>query len=339
MRGPGRHRLAPARRAGARVGAAGSPTHRAEVQPLPSRQRGRPDQRVSRPARRVDEETAHLLDYAATCYEISEGLFDITSGVLRRAWKFDGSDRVPAEATVADLLPYVGWGRVAWGDRTLTMPAGMEIDLGGIGKEYAVDCAASLIAAEIRDAFVVNFGGDLYASGPRRGGRPWSIGVDDPERTGDATIARIPLSRAASPPAAMRGATSSTGQTARSHPEPEDRLADRRRAAIGDRHCAHLRRGGYALDPRLPSGPRGSRVSRGRRRAVPDRLMVPTLFPVNSQAASLATPVPPQAKCAQDATPIQRGLSAPGTKVIRTLDDNRIRGSVAGLDLRIVPYA
>jgi thiamine biosynthesis lipoprotein len=143
----------------------------------------------------VDEETAHLLDYAATCYELSEGMFDITSGVLRRAWKFDGTGRVPAEATVADLLQYVGWGRVAWGDRTLTMPTGMEIDLGGIGKEYAVDRAASLIAAQISDAFVVNFGGDLYASGARRGSRPWSIGVDDPEQTGDATIARIPLSR------------------------------------------------------------------------------------------------------------------------------------------------
>ena len=161
---------------------------------LPDSEVGRINGSQGQPVR-VDEETAHLLDYAATCYEVSEGLFDITSGVLRRAWKFDGSDRVPAEATVAGLLPYVGWGRVAWGDRTLALPAGMEIDLGGIGKEYAVDRAASLIAAEIPDAFVVNFGGDLYASGPRRGGRPWNIGVDDPERTGDATIAAIPLTR------------------------------------------------------------------------------------------------------------------------------------------------
>jgi FAD:protein FMN transferase len=161
---------------------------------LPDSEVGRINGSHGQPVR-VDEETAHLLDYGATCYELSEGMFDITSGVLRRAWKFDGSDRVPAEAAVADLLQYVGWGRVAWGDRTLTMPAGMEIDLGGIGKEYAVDRAASLIAAQIPDAFVVNFGGDLYASGARRGSRPWSIGVDDPERTGDATIARIPLSR------------------------------------------------------------------------------------------------------------------------------------------------
>jgi thiamine biosynthesis lipoprotein len=143
----------------------------------------------------VDEETAHLLDYAATCYEASDGMFDITSGVLRRAWKFDGSDRVPTEATVAALLQYVGWQRVAWKDPALTMPDGMEIDFGGIGKEYAVDRAAGLIAAEIPDAFVVNFGGDLYARGDRRGSRPWNIGVDDPHRTGHATIAQIPLSR------------------------------------------------------------------------------------------------------------------------------------------------
>ena len=43
----------------------------------------------------LDSETAALIDYAAKCYELSEGRFDITSGVLRRAWRFDGSDRLP----------------------------------------------------------------------------------------------------------------------------------------------------------------------------------------------------------------------------------------------------
>ena len=66
---------------------------------------------------------------------------------------------------------------------------------GGIGKEYAVDRASNLIAAQFPDPFVVNFGGDLYASGLRRGGRPWGIGVDDPERTGRAAVSRIPMSQ------------------------------------------------------------------------------------------------------------------------------------------------
>ena len=143
----------------------------------------------------VDEETAQLIDYAAACHEMSDGMFDITSGVLRRVWRFDGGDRVPSEAAVREALAQVGWHRVTWKDRTLTMPAGMEIDLGGVGKEYAVDRAASLVAAAIGAPFLVNFGGDLFASGPRRGGRAWGVGLDDPERTGQGALYRIDLPR------------------------------------------------------------------------------------------------------------------------------------------------
>ena len=144
---------------------------------------------------RVDEETALLIGYAVTCYEMSDGMFDITSGVLRRIWTFDGGDRVPEEAAVREALQHVGWHRVTWDGSILTLPAGMEIDLGGVGKEYAVDRAAALIAAEVPDSFLVNFGGDLYAAGWRRGQRPWRVGVDDPERPGEAALYRIDLPR------------------------------------------------------------------------------------------------------------------------------------------------
>jgi thiamine biosynthesis lipoprotein len=143
----------------------------------------------------VDAETAHLIDYAATCWEMSEGLFDITSGVLRRVWTFDGRSRVPSRRAIERCLEQVGWGRVDWKEHTLTMPAGMEIDLGGIGKEYAVDRAAALIAARATTSFLVNFGGDLFASGLRRGGRTWGVGIDDPEHTGEAALYRLDLSR------------------------------------------------------------------------------------------------------------------------------------------------
>ena len=144
---------------------------------------------------RVDQETALLLDYAATCHEVSDGMFDITSGALRRVWKFDGGDQVPSPAQVREALQHVGWHRVTWEDSTLTLPAGMEIDLGGVGKEYAVDHAAVLLAGRTRDAFLVNFGGDLFASGARRGGRPWGVGLDDPERTGTAVLYHIEFAR------------------------------------------------------------------------------------------------------------------------------------------------
>jgi thiamine biosynthesis lipoprotein len=144
---------------------------------------------------RVDPETAHLLDYAATCHAMSEGRFDITTGALRRVWKFDGGERVPSDAEVAEALRHVGWQRVTWASPTLTLPEGMEIDLGGIGKEYAVDRAAARLAGRSERAFLVNFGGDLFASGWRRHMRPWAVGVDDPDRTGQAVLYLVELSR------------------------------------------------------------------------------------------------------------------------------------------------
>jgi FAD:protein FMN transferase len=126
----------------------------------------------------VDEETASLIDYAVTCYQLSDGMFDITSGVLRRVWKFDGSGRVASPDAIGDCLQHVGWHRVEWSRPSLRLQRGMEIDFGGIGKEYAVDRAAAMIAAHTRSAFVVNFGGDLFVRGPRRGGREWGVGIE-----------------------------------------------------------------------------------------------------------------------------------------------------------------
>ncbi len=137
----------------------------------------------------VDDETAALLSYADACWRLSEGLFDVTSGVLRRAWRFDGSDRVPNEAAVAALLPLVGWDRVRWARPAVRMPAGMEIDLGGIAKEYAVDRCARLLAAETSATVLVNFGGDLVSTGPRRDGHGWVIGIENPESVTDVSAA------------------------------------------------------------------------------------------------------------------------------------------------------
>jgi thiamine biosynthesis lipoprotein len=135
----------------------------------------------------VDDETARLLDYAARLHELSEGKFDVTSGVLRRAWRFDGSDRVPSRKAVNALLPIVGWHKVRWQSPELTLEPGMEIDLGGIGKEYAVDCSAALVRS-LSTHCLLNFGGDLLALGPQADGAPWHVGVEAVDET--ATAAR-----------------------------------------------------------------------------------------------------------------------------------------------------
>ena len=126
----------------------------------------------------VDTETAQLLDFSVTVHRLSDGAFDITSGVLRRAWRFDGSDRIPDPAAVRDLLGSIGWDKCAWQSPVLTIPAGMEIDLGGVGKEYAVDRAILVLREATKIPCLVNFGGDLAVTGPP-GRRPaWGIGIE-----------------------------------------------------------------------------------------------------------------------------------------------------------------
>ncbi|WP_347986930.1 FAD:protein FMN transferase [Methylomonas sp. AM2-LC] len=134
---------------------------------------------------RLDEETAGLFNYAATCYENSDGLFDVTSGVLRRAWRFDQA-QVPAQETIDALLLTVGWQKLVWEAPLLRFPVpGLEIDLGGVVKEYAADRAAVICQdAGIRHGFI-NLGGDIRIVGPHPDGSPWHAGIEHPRIKGE----------------------------------------------------------------------------------------------------------------------------------------------------------
>jgi len=113
---------------------------------------------------RVDEETAALLDYAARCYELSGGLFDITTGALRRG-------AAPSR---------VGWHKVTWMRPVLLLPPGFEIDLGGICKEYAADRILERLVQNHPIPTLVNLGGDIAVWGDR----VWSIGIEDAAQPG-----------------------------------------------------------------------------------------------------------------------------------------------------------
>lgn len=136
----------------------------------------------------VEPELASLLNYADVCYRLSKGLFDITSGVLRRVWDFNGSARLPETQAVNALLPLVGWDKVRWQPPYLQLLAGMEIDLGGLGKEYAVDRALALMGTDT--PVLINFGGDLAANRPQCNHKPWIVAIEDPlnQQAGEVSI-------------------------------------------------------------------------------------------------------------------------------------------------------
>jgi len=132
----------------------------------------------------IDEETDHLLRFAGQLHASSDGLFDITSGVLRRAWDFRAA-RPPAAAAVESVLALIGWQHVVHADGAVELPMpGMELDLGGIGKEYAADRAATLLREAGFGHGYVNLGGDIRLLGPMRDGSPWLLGIAHPRIAG-----------------------------------------------------------------------------------------------------------------------------------------------------------
>ncbi len=136
----------------------------------------------------VDEETAYLLNYAETCYQQSDGLFDITSGVLRHAWRFHAQS-LPGQAEILPLLDNVGWHKVNWLAPTLAFSQpGMELDFGGIVKEYAVDRAATLSKEAGILHGLINLGGDIKLLGPRGDGTPWIVGISHPRQPGSVLL-------------------------------------------------------------------------------------------------------------------------------------------------------
>ncbi|MES2606722.1 MAG: FAD:protein FMN transferase [Pseudomonadota bacterium] len=140
----------------------------------------------------VDDETAHLLDYAATCHRESGGLFDLSSGILRKAWDFK-SGKLPAPAEVNALLTLTGWHRLQWQRPVLEFPLpGQELDLGGVVKEYAADRAATLCQQHGIAHGLINLGGDIRIVGPQPDGSAWRIGISKPENP-DAALCTLAL--------------------------------------------------------------------------------------------------------------------------------------------------
>jgi thiamine biosynthesis lipoprotein len=130
----------------------------------------------------LDEETYQLLAYAKNCYDLSDGLFDITTGVLRHLWK---ESHLPSQEQLEAIKTKIGFQKIDFDRTKIRMPQNMEIDFGGIVKEYAVDKVAMLLRERNEAPILVNFGGDLFSDG--KGGHIWNVGVESTKHLGTAT--------------------------------------------------------------------------------------------------------------------------------------------------------
>ncbi len=131
---------------------------------------------------RIDEEYASLLQYADTLHNESNGAFDPTAGVLRKLWKFD-QPKLPDPIALSRKLASVGWGKLEWTNKSARLPFRcMQIDLGGIVKEYAVDFATQIVRDFKIESALVDLSGDISAIGKKPNGLPWEISIRHPRR-------------------------------------------------------------------------------------------------------------------------------------------------------------
>ncbi len=132
---------------------------------------------------RVSAEVFDLVRRARDIGSTTGGAFDVTVGPLMRIWPFERGGPPPKPALILETLGAVGWDKLALdepGSRIVFRRRGMSLDLGGIGKGYAVDRAAGILAARGVGAGIVNAGGDIRVWGAKPGGEPWRVGIQHP---------------------------------------------------------------------------------------------------------------------------------------------------------------
>jgi len=134
----------------------------------------------------VDAEMEEHFKLCDTLHFMTQGILDPTTLPLIRLWNWK-ADRpsVPTAGQVAAAKELVGWKKVRRESGRVFLPlAGMALDFGGFGKEYAVDMVAQIaLDCGLKNA-LVDFGHDLRALGAPPGRPAWHIGLEDPERPG-----------------------------------------------------------------------------------------------------------------------------------------------------------
>jgi len=135
----------------------------------------------------VDPEVIEVLALAAEVSERSEGAFDVTVAPLVEAWGFGASDLVellPDDARLTELLSLVGHRGLTLDHAAATVAKSdprMHIDVSGIAQGYASDVVATALADAGLTDYLVDVGGEIRATGRRRSGRPWRVGIESPD--------------------------------------------------------------------------------------------------------------------------------------------------------------
>ena len=129
----------------------------------------------------LSEDTAALMDRALTLCGETEGALDISIYPVVKAWGFTtDSFQIPDPAVLEELRSHVDYRQVAFADGSVSIPAGMQVDLGSVAKGYTGDQIVKLFRDNGITSALLNLGGNVQALGSKPDGSDWRIAIKDP---------------------------------------------------------------------------------------------------------------------------------------------------------------
>ena len=133
---------------------------------------------------------AYLAEIIKQCNEISAlsgGVFDITVGGISQLWGIgEETQRIPSDKEIADEMKNVGYGKIKTRDSEITLPEGMKIDLGAVGKGMACDMLKVYFDASDLEGAIISVGGSILAWGDyNKAGDKWQIAIAHPREEGE----------------------------------------------------------------------------------------------------------------------------------------------------------
>ena len=138
----------------------------------------------------VSDDTIAILRYAGRISELSGGAFDVTIAPVSTLWDFTSGNAVlPDAGEIARAAEMVDYTQIELDGNTVTLPAGMMIDLGGIAKGYIADRVRAYLEDRGVRSAILSFGGNIVAIGSKPDGNPWKVGVQDIDKpTGETML-------------------------------------------------------------------------------------------------------------------------------------------------------
>ena len=140
----------------------------------------------------VSEETAEIISFALEMAQRTGGALDPTIYPVLTAWGFTtDSKQVPSQQQIAQLLEQVGYDRIQLNGTELTVPDGMELDLGAVGKGYTADLVTEILRRHGVTSALISLGGNIQAIGSRPDGSDWRLGIRAPRESGNLGVLTV----------------------------------------------------------------------------------------------------------------------------------------------------